>query len=167
VDVPSPFTRIIALDFYDGPTGGVLQCAACGAVYQFDMLDWDDDHAVRVIRLASLPPGSLEACVQALGQPEPPRWPVWVPSRQALPSEEAREAADRAVASVLAHARLAELVVAWAGYGERILAARRMPASELQGVPDWFSAEDPGQLRDWFTFLGLPRRKKPAPGGVT
>lgn len=149
----------MALDFYDGPTGGVLQCAACGAVYKFDMLDWDDDHAVRVFRLAPLPAGSLEACVRALGQAEPPRWPVWVPSRQALPSEEAREAADRAVASLLAQARPADLIAAWTGYGERILAARKVSASELQGVPDWFSVEDPGQARDWLAYLGLPRRK--------
>ena len=155
----SPFSKILALGFYDGPTSGVLQCATCSSVYKFDMLDWDDDHRVRIFRLAALPGDSLTECVKALEQPEAPHWPVWVPSRWNLPSEESRELADRKVQRILDRAQPAELIIAWAGYGERILAARTVPAADLANVPDWFSRTDPAEGRDWFALLGLIRRK--------
>ena len=160
--VQSPFSKILALDFYDGPMAGILQCETCHSVYKFDMLDWDEDHEVRIFRLAALPSESLAQCVAALAQPEPPRWPVWVPSREKLPSEQVREEVDRAVQRFLAQAKSAELIVAWSGYGERILAAKSVPAKELNEFPDWFSLEDPHSGRDWFAVLGLVREKRAA-----
>jgi hypothetical protein len=123
------------------------------------MLDWDDDHRVRIFRLALLPADSLNQCVKALAQPEPPSWPVWVPSLWNLSSAEAREKADREVERILDRARPAALVVAWAGYGDRILAAQNVPAAELADVPDWFSREDSTEGHDWFSLLELQRRK--------
>ena len=87
-NAPSPFSKLLVLGFYDGPTSGVLQCGTCSTVYKFDMLDWDDAHEVRIFRLASLPADSLDQCVQALAEPKPPRWPVWAwrtSSRSKLP----------------------------------------------------------------------------------
>jgi len=155
----APFSKLLVLGFYDGPTSGILQCGTCSAVYKFDMLDWDDIHEVRVFRLASLPVDSLDQCVKALAQPKPPRWPVWVPSRWDLSSDEARELADRDVQRILATEKPAELVVAWAGYAEKILGARKMPAADLANVPDWFSRDDSTEGRDWFSVLALVRRK--------
>jgi hypothetical protein len=157
---PSPFTRIVALGFYDGPTSGVVECLTCGSAYKFDMLDWDDTHEVRIFRLALLPPGALAECVQALAPVGPPHWPVWVPMRSRFPSDEAAAQADRDLSAVLAKAAAPELIVAWAGYGERILAAAPQPHGELETVPDWFSVEDPHEIRDWFSRLGLVKRKQ-------
>jgi hypothetical protein len=155
---PSPFSRIIALEFYDGPTSGILRCATCGAVYRFDMLDWDESQEVRVFRLASLPPGSLEEAVRALDKAGPPSWPVWVPRRASFPSEEAAAQADRAIQRILDRAEPALRLLAWSGYGETIVAAKEVSPADLAGVPDWFSAADPATTRDWFTFLGLARK---------
>jgi hypothetical protein len=157
--VKSPFTKILALGFYDGPTSGVLQCATCSAVHKFEMLDWDDDHEIRIFRLAALPPDSLAQCVAALSRAETPRWPVWVPSPWRWLPEEKGPAEDQVVQQVLARAKPAELLIAWVGYGERVLAAKKLPPEKLSGVPDWFSLEDPTQVRDWFSLLGLNKRK--------
>src|SRR5712691_7359586 len=142
----SPFTRIIALGFYDGPTSGVLQCETCARVYRFDILDWDDDHEVRVFRLAVLPSQSLDECVAIFAQTDAPRWPVWVPERSKLPSEEARESADRAVEGILHQAESAELLVAWAGYGQVTLVAKQVPVETLRELPDWFSVENLAEI---------------------
>lgn len=164
-NVRSPFSRIIALGFYDGPTSGVLQCETCQTAYRFDLLDWNDDHDVRVFRLAALPPQAFAECVQVLAQAGPPRWPVWVPRRG---PEETAAAVDGALEPVLAQARPAELLVAWAGYGETIFAARCVEAAVLRDVPEWFALETPQQQRDWFAFLGLARnlRRGPLPAGL-
>jgi hypothetical protein len=153
-DTISPFNRTIALDFYDGPTGGILQCSTCQSIYKFDMLDWDDDHQTRIFRFALLPADSLAKCVLALAQPNLPRLPVWVP-----PSKEAAESTDRDVQRILDQAQPAELVVAWIGYGEKILAAKRVPPSDLMDVPDWSHREDPAGDGDWFSRLGLVKEK--------
>jgi len=154
---PSPFARILALGFYDGPTSGVLQCRACAQVYKYDMLDWDEDHNIRIFRLALLPADALDRCVKILAPNGPPRWPVWVPMTPQPPSQEAAAYADQEVQGLLEEAQPAELVVAWSGYGERVLAAKRIPAAELVRVPDWFSADNATIPADWFSVLGLVR----------
>jgi hypothetical protein len=154
----SPFTKIIASDFYDGPTGGILQCETCQTVYQFDMLDWDDHHQVRVFRLRVLPESSWEKSLQALEKAEPPpRWQVWVPCK--WPSDDAREEANRKLSKILAQAKPAELLVAWLGYGERILAARKFSPKDLDMEPAWLTVDDKSKFRDWFPLLGLSKEK--------
>jgi len=131
----------------------VLQCEACARVYRFDMLDWDDDHEVRVFRLAALPPQSLDECVAIFSPTDAPRWPVWVPERSKLPSEEARESADRAVEGILHQAESAELLVAWAGYGQVTLVAKQVPVETLRELPDWFSVENLAEIQKWLHDL--------------
>ena len=150
-----PFSKILALGFYDGPTSGVLQCGACSAAYKFDLLDWDEGHEVRIFRLASLPTDSLDQIVKVLAPAGSPRWPVWVPSRWKSPSEDARQEADRGVQRIVELAKPAELLIAWIGYGERVLAARRLPAAELANLGDWFSRDESNRGKDWFRLLGL------------
>jgi len=149
---PSPFARIIALGFYDGPTSGILQCQACASVYKFDMLDWSEDHNIRVFRLAALPPGALNECLTVLSPLEPPRWPVWAPPRSRYASADAAQDADQELEAIVERAQPAKLIVAWNGYGERILAAKKVAAG-LEDYPDWF-ARDSDQP-DWLAFLGI------------
>lgn len=149
------FSRMIVLGFYDGPTSGTLQCASCAAEYRFDLLDWDEDHEVRIFRLAALPPGSLDRFVAALKDVEEPRWPVWLVFARKRPSEAERDAVDRQWRATLCQASPAEWVVAWSGYGDKLLAAKKIPADELAHVPDWFSQDGLGPTRDWFGLLGL------------
>jgi len=164
---PSPFTQIIALDFYDGPTAGVLRCGACGATYCFDMLDWSEDHTVRIFRLAALPPQAWTQCVDVLSRSESPHWPVWVPWARTRPSEDVRRATDQALQEALAMAKPADLVLGWSGYGEKILAARRLPGNDLARASDWFSAENPAEAPDWFAILGLADRRRSHGGPVS
>jgi hypothetical protein len=67
--------------------------------------------------------------------------------------------ADREVQRILDRAKPAELVIAWSGYAEKTVAARKMPAADLANVPDWFSRDDSTEGRDWFSFLALVRKK--------
>jgi hypothetical protein len=150
---PSPFTRIVALGFYDGPTFGVLRCNACQSDYKFDMLAWDETHEVRVFRLGALPSGTLEQCVQVLGTVSPPQWPVWVPMPLSLEHTDDSPGGD--LVTILARSQPAGLIVAWQGYGATILAGRRVAPQELQSARDWFSLNDPGEGSHWFSMLGL------------
>ncbi len=153
----TPFTKIIALDWYDGPTGGILQCEACQAVYHFDMLDWDY-HQVRVFRLRPLPGSCWTQTLAALDQADPsPRWPVWMPSK--WPSEEALENTNTMLREIFAQAKPAEFIVAWLGYGEKILAAKKVPSKDLQTEPVWFDIQDLTDVRDWFALLGITKGK--------
>jgi len=63
------------------------------------------------------------------------------------------------IKKILAQAKPAELVVAWLGYGERILAAQKILSKDLESEPVWFDVEDLSQVRDWFSLLGLTRGK--------
>ncbi len=161
----SPFTRIVALGYYDGPTDGLMQCATCSAICKFDMLDWDDDHRVRIFRLSELPANALAEFLQIAEPNESPRWPIWAPSWQ-WPSEQARTDADRKVQQILDQAEAGELVVAFDLRDNQVLAARRFAGQDLAVAPDWFSAVDPVAARDWFQVLGLRRNERGQPIGV-
>jgi hypothetical protein len=155
-DNVSPFTKIVALDFYDGETGGFLQCGRCGSVFKFDMLDWDEEHSVRVFRLAALPTDAFSRLMEALSVAGTPNWPVWAPPCQRLAPVMAQHI-DATIQSILRQAQPAEWVVAWKRYGGEVLAARRLPASELSAVPNWFAADTNDAPGDWFNFLGLTK----------
>lgn len=145
---PHPFSRMVVLGFYDGPTSGLIQCQKCSAEFYFDMLNWDDDHEVRVFRLTPLPRGSLERVVRAWAEAGPPRWPVWVPQRNRLSSEEARHKVDQTLHEVLAQAGQPEHVLSWTGYADTILTIERVPSEELTDIPDWFSQEGKEHRRE-------------------
>lgn len=48
----SPFFRLLATGYYDGPTDGFVECNVCRQAYAFHMLDWDDEQDVRIFGLA-------------------------------------------------------------------------------------------------------------------
>jgi hypothetical protein len=158
-----PFTRILALDYYDGPTGGVLQCGGCGAEYRFDMLDWDTEQEVRIFRLAGLPNESMAECVGIISPSEPPHWPIWFPLWR-WPNSQGREAAESALQRILARAHGPELVVAWARSDGRVLAAAKLDTQELSQAPDWFNLNGTESERDWFSWLGLSKEHNQLPG---
>jgi hypothetical protein len=98
VNDPSPITRVIALNYYDGPTLGVLQVGDGGSVYRFVLLDQrqvetDDEAELRVFGLYPLPADSLDRLASAVSPHVPPRWPVWCPHWQ-FPTDEIRQAVE-------------------------------------------------------------------------
>ncbi len=128
VRFPSPFSRIIALGYYDGPTSGILEGGTAGPAYKFVMLDGDD---LRIYSLAPLPPGSLENLVQLLTPYQQPRWPLWCP-RWSFPSEALRAEVEAETDRILGLAGPVEWVVAAEDLLHEIVAARSLrPGSSV------------------------------------
>jgi hypothetical protein len=148
---------VIVLDFYDGPTSGVMQCKTCANVYRFMMVDWDDDHNVRIHALAPLPPGSFQQVVDLLSQYESPRWPRWTAVLRNL-SEEILAAIYEQLNKLVGSAGPATLLVALSRGGEQVLAVRALAASDPNDVQDWFSLAEAEPARDWFSFMGLIKK---------
>jgi hypothetical protein len=145
---------MVALDFYDGPTSGVMQCQVCSAEYRFTMLDWDDQQGDRVYALEPLPPKSFRQVVDILSAYEPPKLPLWFPLRQ-YPSKQVYELVEKQLAEIMDKAGAANTVVAISQWGEKILAAKTLSSGDIKYVQSWFSLEEPKASRDWFSFLGL------------
>ena len=77
----SLFSRVVILDFYDGPTTAIAECTHRSAIVGLRMEAWDDDHAQRVFSLAPLPPTAFDETVEAFADAGPPAWPEWWPAR--------------------------------------------------------------------------------------
>ena len=75
--VSSPFTRLIATGYYDGPTEGLIECGTCRTTYSFHKLDWDDQQDVRVFSISPIMGRGLEELIQNEAVLEP-KWPNWV-----------------------------------------------------------------------------------------
>jgi len=130
---PSPFQKIVAFGYYDGPTSGVLQCADCGSAYVFEMLQWDEDQDVRVFALAPLSTATFGRVVDALSVAEPPRWPVWVPAGSV------DAAVQEEVDDNLVGAGPIQFVVAAERLDREILAAEAVDHATQSQVTDWLS----------------------------
>jgi hypothetical protein len=51
----SPFTRLVATGYYDGPTEGQVECGACGRLHVFRLVDWGEGQDLRQFSLAPTP----------------------------------------------------------------------------------------------------------------
>lgn len=142
---PSPFTKVLALGYYDGPTEGLVQEGSSDRVYQFHMLAWDDESQdLRIFALAPLPSSTLAQLTEAYAPYEEPRWPVWVPSWHAE--------MEPVTQQLLAQAGPPEWVLASQDLLAEILAAKAVTPELVARVTDWAS------------FLGLGRQAAFRPG---
>lgn len=139
----NPFSRMVVLDYYDGPVSGAAQCPS-GPAFQFEMLAWDDRQDTRVFSLAALPPENFERLTEALSRFGEPRWPVWAPNWGEASQE--NETLEREVERLLNRAEAPEWIAAWRDLeGDGLLAARQVSPRLL----------DPPNASDWFSVLGL------------
>jgi hypothetical protein len=147
----SPFTKVLALGYYDGPTEGVLQCGQDGPVYKFQLLAWDEEtQDLRIFGLAPLPATAMGQLADAYARYQTPCWPVWVPSWQA----EMAQQADL----VLQQAGSIEWIIATIDLLGEILVARTVTGPEFARIANSLVAR-----REWFTFLGLPYSRSTQP----
>ena len=142
----SPFSRIIALDWYDGPRAGFLQCGCCAREFRCELLEEliNDEHEqdLRIFSLAPLAPGALTRWSDALSRYETPALPVWVP-RWEFPTEAEHIALDRLTDQIRAEAGAPKLANATPNLSQEIVVAKAITAGDL------------AQVTDWFAFLGL------------
>jgi hypothetical protein len=136
--VASPFSRLIATGFYDGPTNGLVECSTCKMTYSFERLDWDDQQDLRVFSLAPACPGGLDGVAQAEGAPTP-KWPIWVLG-------DAQGGFGATVDAFVTSAAPVEFVVA---------------THDLLGTIEIWRPVGLGEHPDWFVELGLNREGTP------
>jgi hypothetical protein len=117
----SPFTKVIATRYYDGPMQGFLAHADWVQACVFQLVDWDRDTDLRVYEVARVEDLSFEDVVGVLFRDRLPTWPVWV-----LPSN-VRESAERLVEECFERARPVATVTTRDLFGE---------------IAEWDQAED-------------------------
>ncbi|MBI2374006.1 MAG: hypothetical protein HYV07_08410 [Deltaproteobacteria bacterium] len=129
----SPFARLVATGYYDGPIDGLVECATCSTIYSFRKLDWDNQQDTRIFSLSPIPGHSID---EFTAGGVAPTWPAWV-------------LADReteAVASGVDEMRRA------ASPEEFIVATEDL----LGTIEAWRPVGLIGDV-DWFSELGLDR----------
>jgi hypothetical protein len=145
-----PSAKVLAFEYYDGPTSGVLRCEVCSSVWRFEMIDSDDAIKQRVFALAPMPETSFDELVQVNLRFGEPRWPIWAPTWRFENEEQGREV-ESLVDRVLSTAHLVQSVIVSAGILQPIKAARQLSPSEM------FEIGSPQAERDWFAFLSVDR----------
>jgi hypothetical protein len=85
----SPFAKIIAARFYDGPTEGFLDHRDWPHACVFQMVDWDRQSDIRVYEISRVEDLAFDDVVELLFRERRPTWPVWVlPSNARLRGEQ-------------------------------------------------------------------------------
>jgi hypothetical protein len=128
------------LDYYDGPTAGLMKCEMCSRVYKFMMVDWDDDQEIRVHALAPISPDAFQRIEQIKAKHDPKWWPT-----------------GPEIDDIVATAETPTMVAAFSRWGDTVFAARNLTESDVKFVQEWLSRTDTTTARDWFSFLGLLR----------
>jgi hypothetical protein len=137
-NVPSPFCKVLATAFYDGPTEGFLVHKNEGRLFLFRLLDWDDGQDVRVFAIHVVPNVALDDALNVLAKENGPNWPMWV-----LPAQ-----LDDAASQFLERARRHARPVA-------VVAARNL----LRVFDVWQDVDEnfTFQQQDWLNTFGLSR----------
>jgi hypothetical protein len=74
----SPFNKVIATRYYDGPLEGFLGHRDWLQACVFRLMDWDRETDVRVYEIARVEDLAFEDVVGLLFRDRLPTWPVWV-----------------------------------------------------------------------------------------
>lgn len=74
----SPFHKVIATRYYDGPIEGFVAHRDWPHACLFQLVDWDRETDIRVYELSRVEDLSFEDVVEALFRDRRPTWPVWV-----------------------------------------------------------------------------------------
>jgi hypothetical protein len=74
----SPFNKVIATHYYDGPLRGFLQHRDWLQACVFQLIDWDRETDLRVYEVARVEDLTFEAVVGLLFADRLPTWPIWV-----------------------------------------------------------------------------------------
>lgn len=154
----TPFSKMIVLEWFDGPVSGIVRCNQCQSTYKFDMLTWDIngqyDYAewdagkeIRIFTLAPLDRGVFEQLVDVLSQTRgAPTWPLWFCYfNRAFSSEEAQKRLTEQLNQVLNSVRPPSFVIASHDLLQEILRVKEVSASDLAEL----------QKDNWFSFLGF------------
>jgi hypothetical protein len=135
--LPSPFSKVLALDYYDGPTRGVVEVSPEKQPYRFEILAWDTENLnLRVFSLAQLPSDTLTRLTDAYSRFWEPRWPIWVPIWHFSNAAD-EEAMDQLTKELMGQASAPSWIVAATDLLGEILVARKTTPKELDQVPDW------------------------------
>lgn len=111
-NLPTPFTKVIATRYYDGPLEGFLAHRDWPQACVFQLLDWDRETDTKVYDVARVEDLSFEDVVALLFDQRLPTWPVWV-----LPSS-ARGRGEELVDRCFAGARPVATVTAKDLFGQ-------------------------------------------------
>jgi hypothetical protein len=149
VGAASPFAKIVAFGYEDGPSIGIVRCVDCSEAYRFEMLAtdvdglydqaaWDRGEELRIFALVPLSEGAFDRIVTLLSSVEEPIWPVWLPgvSRR---SPELDRHIEADVSEILGTAGHPRLIVATADLLKPFVAIRDYPAEDGQAPLDWFA----------------------------
>lgn len=98
-DLPSPFTKVIASRYHDGPLEGFLAHSQWLQACVFRAIDWDPETDARRYEIARVERLSFDDIVGMLFEDRLPSWPIWV-----LPSS-ARVQGQQLVDQCFAQAR--------------------------------------------------------------
>ena len=145
----SPFGKIIALTYDDGPTGGAVACRSCALAYRFERLHtdvdgvydraaWDIGEELHVFGLAPLPANAFDRIVTRLSEVEPPRWPVWTPGMPST-SDDLERIVERGVVPLLEEAGPWQVIVAGAGLQRPFVAVRHTDRAHVPADGEWFA----------------------------
>jgi hypothetical protein len=74
----SPFGKVIATRYYDGPLEGFLAHEDWPHACLFQLIDWDRETDLRVYDVSRIEELSFDQVVEALFRDRRPSWPVWV-----------------------------------------------------------------------------------------
>jgi hypothetical protein len=77
-DIPSPFSGVVSIGYYDGPTDGLLWSASTDGLFKFCLLDWDDGQDRRVYGISHAQGITLDDAIRVLSRGAAPTWPVWL-----------------------------------------------------------------------------------------
>jgi hypothetical protein len=147
--------KMVIWDWYDGPETGLFICDICQAEFYFYLVDWSDNHDIRIFALQSIRAGAITTLVNLVD--EVPKWPIWWPQKLIFPSDTDRPWIDQLDNLVLGQREEPRKLLAWSNAENKPLGIAQIPAKNTQNLDRLLQGDYVSSPFDWLGCFGLSR----------
>jgi hypothetical protein len=130
--------RLIAFEYYDGPTEGIVDLGSDVGAYCFKVMAMDVERELRVLKLKHLSSDRFDAIVTMISVSlGPPKWPIWVPLWE-FTTDEARLDAESTIDGMCSSGTTITAVLCNDTL-QTCFSARGLDETTASGLLDWLS----------------------------
>jgi hypothetical protein len=148
-NIPTPFGKVIVLDYHDGPTLGLAQCAECSRAYKFNLVAtdedgkfnrdlWDAGTELRIFALAEVALQDFQQCIELISGFQTPIWPLWIIRWHTIPSDD-RSVLIKEIDMQIQALNVPSIVIECSDLLETLFAVKSSPSVTPGSTSEWFN----------------------------
>jgi hypothetical protein len=148
--------KMLIINWYDGPSDGILKVNELGGWFYFKLIDWDSSKFLRIFSMESINKEKAIQIINYYKSYEKPRWPSWVLQLTNV-KEETLNGLLKKGYDILKLKNITEFIVLFDNKIDCIISYKNFKEKPLKDISYWFEHEGHKLQQDWFKLFNIER----------